>query len=155
MTAEELSEFVTTNLDQIVADLITKNYYIKPKVTTTVLAANYMVTGYMRILDAHGIPQVGLRIKVETRKQPQAITVNNKDIQIGVSNTFSAFELDVNGELNIPLVIGSKVVVHIENGMSRELVVPNTDFDIFSASSSDSDGYGTPAAPYSPAIRRA
>lgn len=154
MTAEELSDFIDSNIDAVIADLITKNYYVKPKITSSILDASYMVSGYMKIIDAHGIPQAGLRIKVETKKHPQTIEVNGKKVQIGASNTFSAFELNVDGEVNIPFIKNSKVIIHIENGLSRELVVPENDFDIFSMSSSDSDGYGTPMSALAPIIRR-
>lgn len=154
MTAEELSDFIDVNIDAIIADLITKNYYVKQKITSSVLDASYMVSGYMKIIDAHGIPQAGLRIKVETKKHPQTIEIDGKMVQIGASNTFSAFELNVDGELNIPFIKNSKVIIHVENGLSRELVVPENDFDIFSISSSDSDGYGTPMSALAPTIRR-
>lgn len=154
MTGEELSYFIDENIDAVIADLITKQYYVKKKISSSVLDNSYMVSGYIKILDAHGIPQAGLRIKVETKKIPQSIVVDGKSVQIGVSNTFSAFQLNADGEINIPFVKGSKVIVHVENGFSRELDVPDIDFDVFSLTSSDQDGFMTPLSPLSPTIRR-
>ncbi len=156
MTAEEINELITDiGIDRVIADLSTRGYFVRQLVSQTPLDANLMVVGKIALLDAHGLPQHGIRVKVETLRLPQTQTVNSIEYQVSLVNTSSWYETNTAGVLDLNLVKGSKVRIHIENTFTRELIVPQDNFNVLSYASDDHDAFVTPRKPYAGGIRRA
>lgn len=155
MTAEEISEMITNaGIDRVVADLITRGYYVKLLTTTPSAPASTLVNGKIALMNASGFPQHGIRVKVCTVRLPQTVTVNTTVYHVSQTYSEQDFETNADGILQIPLIKGSKVRIQLENGYTRELTVPSEDFDIISLASDDFDAFVTPRPPYSPTIRR-
>lgn len=155
MTSEEISNFVDDAGEaDVIAELVQRGYYVRQLSNQPTAGLDNIVNGSINLMDAHGIPKHGVRVKIETLPTPKSITINSDTYQIGQIHSNTWYETNAEGKLLIPFVKGTKVRVHIENSFSRELTVPTSDFDVITLSSTDEDAFITPQAPYSPAIRR-
>lgn len=155
MTAEQINKWITdTGIDRVVADIISRGYYVKLLTTTPIAPTSSLVNGKVALMDASGFPQHSIRVKVTTLRLPQTVTANTHTYHVSQSQTDRSYETNADGLVLIPLIKGSKVRIHIENGYTRELTVPTSDFDIVSLTSDDHDAFVTPNAPYVPLVRR-
>ena len=155
MTSEEIDNFIEdAGVTDVVANLVQRGYYIKLLATQPTAPSANLVQGSINLMDAHGVPKHGIRVKIETLPSPMTITVNTDVYQVSQIHSSTWYETNADGKLLIPFIKGTKVRIHIENSFSRELVVPTSNFDVISLASTDEDAFITPRAPYSPAIRR-
>ena len=155
MTAEELQEFIDdVGEDKVIAALILRDYYINKISPTPTAPANLLVTGKIKLMDASGFPLVGHSVRVETLRVPLSVDPGDgsSPYYVGESTTRRIYELNAAGVIEIPLVIGSKVLVHIEGGFTREITVPSSDFDILGVSASV-DNFLSPVSPVTLEIR--
>ncbi len=155
MTAEEISDLVTeVGVERFIAELQSRNYYVQQLATSSILDAALTVNGSVRVVDARGIPPSGMRVIIETVSLPTSVTSGGNVVHVGVMPTRSSYELNADGALSIPLVKGATVIVSLEGGVTREITVPDVDFDLISLALSTPDTLTTVAAPYVPAVRR-
>jgi len=138
---------------RVIASLEQRDYYIRRRVSEPVLDAALMSEGVVRLVDAHGLPLTDIRVLVETHYLPRSVTDAGVLYYYGQSNTRRSFVLNADGEVRVPLIRGARVTVHIENGFSRQLTVPDAaEFDLLSFTS-DADGYLSPRPPVAPQMR--
>jgi hypothetical protein len=154
MTAEELNEFITSEgVDRVAADLIKRGYYVKQLATETPLPDELVVHGTIRLMDATGLPLAGHAVTIETlRTAVPVVDAEGNTFYIGDSLSRRYFALNADGVLSVKLVKGSHVIIHIEGGFSREIVVPTEDFDILAQKADDR--FINPAPPITIPIRR-
>lgn len=154
MTAEELNEFITdVGIDRVVADLIKRGYYVKPLATSAQVPDDKVSTGAIRMLDSLGLPLAGHGVTVETvRTALPVVGLDDESYHIGESQSTRYYELNADGVLLLKLIKGAHVIITVSGGFSRELVVPNEDFDVLTYSADD--GFVNPAGPVTLPIRR-
>lgn len=153
-TTEDILQFIDDAGEVRVAAALTTLGYVVQKITDTPLPdASYIVIGTVRMLDAHGLPSVGQRIKVETQHTARTVLINGETYHVAATDTTKWFQTDALGVCAVPFVAGARVMVHIENGPARGFIVPDTAFDILGMPSDDVDAYITPRKPYTPLIR--
>ena len=154
MTAEELNEFITdAGIDRVIADLVKRGYYVRQLATQPVLAAEHLVIGTLRMIDGLGLPLAGHAVTVETlRTSSISVDVGGQPYFVGESQSTRHFELNAEGVLALKLVKGSRVVITVSGGLSREILVPNENFNVLDIQSDD--GFITPARPVTVPIRR-
>ena len=155
MTAEELNEFITDEgLDKVIADIVSRGYYVKQLATQPTIPASLLSTADIKMLDACGLPLTGARVTVKTLRIPINVTDDNGNkFYIGDSGSTKVFELNADGVVQIPLVKGARVVITVDGGFSREITVPQDDFDVLSYNST-MDSFIKPALPVELPIRR-
>ena len=155
MTSEELNELITEEgLDRVIADIVSRGYYVKLLDTVPVISGDYIVRGEVRMLDACGIPLSGARVHVQTLRLPISVLNQAGDkFYVGDSKSIRRLELNADGVVRIPLVKGARVIISVEGGFSREVTVPETDFDVLSFDS-EADSFIKPALPVDLPIRR-
>lgn len=148
MTAEELNELITDiGVDRVVADLTVRGYYVKLLATAPLLPVAEMVTGTVKLLDAHGFPLAGHAVRVQTMRVPIEVPqAGELPYHVGEAVSRRVYELNADGIVVIPLIPGSQVTISVEGAFTRQLTVPAGDFDVL-AYSSEEDGFLTPAAP--------
>jgi hypothetical protein len=156
MTAEELNEFITdTGVELVVADLVSRGYYVKLLATAPVVAEAHLVRGDIRMLDACGMPLSGARVHIQTLRLPvEIVDANGDTFHIGDSTGVHHLELNADGVVRVPLIKGARVVITVDGGFSREILVPDVDFDVLSYATEE-DSFIKPALPVSTEIRRA
>lgn len=155
MTAEEIQEFVdSVGEDKVVAALMLRDYYVSKIADTPTAPANLLVVGKVKLMDASGFPLVGHAVRIETLRVPLSVDPGDgsSPYYVGESTSRRIYELNASGVVEIPLVIGSKVLVHIEGGFTREITVPSADFDILAVDSA-TDNFLSPALPVTLEIR--
>lgn len=155
MTAEEIQEFVDdVGEDKVIAALVLRDYYVNKIAATPTAPANLLVTGKVKLMDASGFPLVGHAVRIETLRVPLSVDPGDgsSPYYVGESVSRRIYELNALGIIEIPLVIGSKILVHIEGGFTREITVPGADFDILAVDASV-DNFLSPALPVTLAIR--
>lgn len=154
MTAEELNELITEEgVDRVIADIIKRGYYVKQLATESPLPDALVVQGTIRLMDALGLPLAGHAVTIETlRTAVPVVDVDGNTFHIGESLSRRYYVLNADGVLSIKLVKGSNVIIQIEGGFSREILVPNEDFDILAQKADD--GFLNPAGPVTLPIRR-
>jgi hypothetical protein len=154
ITTEQILQFIEDAGDvRVAAALTTFGYWVQRIPDEPIAPAAELVTGTIRLIDAHGFPAVGLRVKVETRPSAATLNIDGDAYHVAQSQTTRLFETDASGVCGISLLPGARVTVHVENGQARSLVVPEVDFDILALPSDDGDAYITPRKPYAPLIR--
>lgn len=151
LTNEELDLLVDILLERgdalLVAKLQQRGFYIRRRVDEPVLDPSLISYGVVRLVDAHGIPLTDIRVVVETHHVPRSVTQDNQVYYYGQANTRRTFVLNADGELRLPLIRGAVVTIHMENGYSRQVTVPNTaEFDVLSYTS-DADAFIAPRPP--------
>lgn len=154
MTAEELNELITEEgIDRVIADIKKRGYYVKQLATESPLPDELVVRGTVRLMDALGLPLAGHAVTIETlRTALPVVDTDGNTFHIGESLSRRHYVLNGDGVLAIKLVKGSNVIIHIEGGYSREITVPNEDFDILAEKADD--GFLNPASPVTLPIRR-
>ena len=154
MTAEELNELITgEGVDRVVADLKKRGYYVKQLATESPLPDALVVSGTVRLMDALGLPLAGHAVTIETLRTALPVVDDQGDTyHIGESLSRRHYVLNADGILSIKLVKGSNVIITIEGGFSREIIVPDEDFDILAQKADD--GFLNPASPVTLPIRR-
>jgi hypothetical protein len=154
MTAEELNELITTEgVDRVIADIIKRGYYVKQLATESPLPDELVVRGTVRLMDALGLPLANHAVTIETLRTAVPVQDNDGNVfYIGESQSRRHYVLNADGVLSVKLVRGSHVIIHIEGGFSREITVPNEDFDILAQKADD--GFLNPAGPITLPIRR-
>ncbi len=144
MTNEEILNLIDAEgEDKFVAAMQALGYYVQKKQSDPIVDSSLLVTGTIRILDARGHAQVGISVIVETLQQRLKITNTDEvDYYIGVSRSTKAISITPNGVCNVKLIKGSRVRVFVENSdITREFIVPTSDFDILSVQSVAPDIY--------------
>lgn len=155
MTAEEIQEFIdNVGEDKVIAALLFRDYYVNKISPTPTAPANLLVTGKIKLMDASGFPLVGHSVRVETLRVPISVDPGDgsSPYYVGESTTRRIYELNASGIIEIPLVIGSKVLIHIEGGFTREITVPAENFDVLSVAASV-DNFLSPVSPVTLEIR--
>lgn len=154
MTAEELNALITEEgIDRVVADIIKRGYYVKQLATESPLPDELVVRGTVRLMDALGLPLAGHAVTIETlRTAVPVVDGEGNTFYIGESQSRRHYVLNADGVLAIKLVKGSHVIIHVEGGFSREITVPDQDFDILAQKADD--GFLNPAGPVTLPIRR-
>jgi putative heme degradation protein len=154
MTTDELIQFIIDEGEaRVAAALSTLGYVVQHLAEDPVVSEDDFVRGYVRLVDAHGFPSVGVRISVETEPTAQSVLIDGVTYHMGQTASTRVFETNAEGVCAVPLVKGARVVIHIENGLARRMVVPTVDFDVLSHPSDDADAYITPRRPYAPLLR--
>lgn len=154
MTTEQLIQLITDEGDaRVAAALSTMGYLVQRLADEPVVPIADRVVGTVRLVDAHGFPVAGARIKAETHPSPRVVEIDGATYHVAQSQTSRLFETDAAGTCAVPLLPGARVTLHIENGLARTLTVPAEDFDVLSLPSDDQDAYITPRKPYAPLIR--
>lgn len=155
MTAEEISILIDDQgIERFIAELQSRGYYVQQLVEESVLDAALTVKGNVRVVDARGIPPAGMRVIIETVNLPVSVTSGGNTVHVGVMPTRASYELNADGQLSINLVKGATILVSLEGGVTRQITVPNEDFDLISIALAVPDTLTTVAAPYVPAVRR-
>ena len=154
MTAEELNELITSEgIDRVIADIMKRGYYVKQIATESPLPDELVVRGTVRLMDALGLPLAGHAVTIETMRTAVPVVDNEGNtFYIGESQSRRHYVLNADGVLAIKLVKGSHVIIHVEGGFSREIIVPDEDFDILAQKADD--GFLNPAGPVTLPIRR-
>lgn len=153
-TTEQILQFIEDAGEVRVAAALSDRGYLVQKITETPITdEQHRVIGTVRLVDAHGIPCVGMRVKVETRYTGSAVSIDGQAYHVAASDSVRWFQTDALGICAIPFMIGAKVLVHVENVAARAFTVPDASFDILAFPSDDTDAYITPRKPYIPLIR--
>ena len=104
------------------------------------------------MLDATGLPLAGHTVTVETLRTALPLVHGLDTFYVGESLSRRYYELNADGVLSLKLVKGSNVLITIEGGFTRDIIVPNEDFDVLSYAGDD--GFINPARPVELAIKR-
>jgi hypothetical protein len=155
MTHEEILILIEKEgEDKFSAALRALGYYVQKKQNVPLVDDTLLVTGSIRLLDALGLAQIGIGVIVETPQQVLKVTSNGSSYNIGINYSTSSVQITPNGVASIKFVKGSRVRCHVENSsISREFIVPNTDFDILDVNPIVADQYSNPRPPTVIAIR--
>lgn len=153
-TTEQIIQFIEDAGEvRVAAAMATLGYLVQPFTDTPLADAEHIVLGTVRVLDAHGVPVHGLRVKVETVPTALAVTVDGAQYHVAAADSTRWFATDALGVCAVPFVKGARVTVHVEGTLARSFVVPQLPFDILSFPSDDTDAFITPRKPYAPLIR--
>ena len=158
MTQEELGELLAEQpVANVVGALDAAGFVVAKKKTTPTVPAGSLVNGYVCITRADGVPIPGIRITIYHKNSTS--TVLDSDgvtvIHPYITNVPTVYVTDAGGKVSIPLIKGAVVRVNIEASVTREITVPQADFNLLSDDVvSEPDMFTSPVIPNVPGVVR-
>ena len=158
MTLQELKELLEEQeIANIISILDSMGYLVQKKKVEPTIPANLLVTARAGFVRPDGVPLTGVRVFVSPVEQNLSVTDDaGNTLQVGAALSPTVYTADASGTVSIPLVIGTRFRFHTSlSHVSREIVAPSADFDLFDSSLGEGvDNFTQPAPSYRAPVRR-
>ena len=154
MNVEELAKVIEAEgIQRTSSALASLGYGLYPIATAPTLPASALVTGVIRLSSPTGYPLQGYPVVVTAVRSGARHVAGGANTALDLVETKSTFYTDGSGVAQIPLAKGARVRVDVAStSYSRELTVPQVNFDLLSTDLAGEFGDGLSSPSFAPRV---